>query len=800
MNRTSEVEQEMGKKLAIAVFSALLVLSLLAPHAFAQRSDDLFEVWVPTNTDKVMRDQPFPEGTLNRVMKLGAARNEYESGQVIVKAGSKPLSKLRVSISELKHTERPAKIGQEHIQLFRQHYIEVTTSTTSFYPKGFYPDALIPLDGFLEVAPGENQGIWVKIYVPKGQPAGLYTGEITLHEIGVPVRIPVELTVWDFELTDESHAKTNFGVWGGPIQEKHGNVVGEEAWKYIEKYYMASLEHRLTPGYLPIPDTDIDDYVARAPKYIHDPRVSAYRLPYYRTADGDPDVGRIKELVDKLRERGLLDKAYFYVTEIDEPTRDQYDRVRFITEALREAAPEVPHLVTIQPVDELLGDVDIWVPSIDKFNPDFAKERQAAGEHVWWYTYVKPVHPFPTYHIDDDLVGTRLLAWMQHDYGVEGTLYWATTQFQKWAPVDGVYQYIPRDVWTDPLAFPGANGDGFLFYPGTEVGIDGPIGTIRLETLRESMEDYEYLWTYEQRLREAAGKLGIAEEFPYRDALRPFYDQLYDDIKAFEEDAAKVHRVRADLAREIVEMPGAMPVLVTVTKPQDGSREVSVYAEKGADVTLNGTPMAAKEEGDRYVRFAEVLELAPGSHPVDIVAVKDGASRTIERTLTVYETYAPHIVELNAAETEADLARFIQNQVDLQLSSDFATEGAYSMKAVYRPEVNFPNIRLWHEGTGFRSADWSLFETLEFDVYNPGETVQFYVKFSDTSGRADDSFMQYVRAGETKTIRIPLRQVGLDLAHMRGIELWMWRQTKPVTLYFDHFRFTAAEPAEPMAP
>mgnify|MGYP001387875499 FL=1 len=788
-----------SKRMIAVILAVLLAAMTVFPAAglFAQ-TEPLFEVWVPANTEKVMRGQPFPDEPVNRTMRLYAARNEYESGQVIVKTGNEPLRKLQVSVSELKHTESSAKIGMEHIQLFQQHYIEVKTSTTPYYPKGWYPDALIPLQGMLEVEPGRNQGIWIKVYVPKGQPAGTYTGEITLHETGNPVRIPIELTVWDFELTDESHAKTAFGIWGGPIQEAHGNVTGEEAWKYIEKYYWASVEHRLTPGYLPIPDTDIDHYVEQAPKYVLDPRVSAYRLPYYRTAEGEPDTARIKELVDRLREEGLLDKAYFYVTEIDEPSRREYDRVKQIQAALKEAAPDVPHLVTIQPVDELVGHVDIWVPSIDKFDRAFAQERQAAGDQVWWYTYVKPVHPYPSYHIDDDLVGTRLLAWMQHDYGVEGTLYWATTQFGKYDPAQG--KYVSRDVWTDPVAFPGANGDGFLFYPGTEVGIDGPVGTIRLETLRESMEDYEYLWLYEQRLRETAERLGIAENFPWRDAMRPFYDRLYEEIKAYEENPVTLHQVRAALAEEIVSMPQEMPVMVTVQKPQDSSRKVSVYAEPGAAVQLNGLPLPLEEEQPTYVVFSTVLELAPGVHEIEITVSKGGETRTIVRELTVYETKAPYTVELNSAETAEDVSRFITTTVDLSLSDEYASQGSHSVKAVYRANVNFPNIRLWHAGTGFRDADWSRFEALEFDVYNPGETAQFYVKFSQTNGNSDDSFMQIVRAGSTETIRIPLRHVNLDLTRMRGIELWMWRQNEPVTLYFDNFRFTSAEPAEPMTP
>jgi Domain of unknown function (DUF4091) len=61
-------------------------------------------------------------------------------------------------------------------------------------------------------------------------------------------------------------------------------------------------------------------------------------------------------------------------------------------------------------------------------------------------------------------------------------LYWST-----------VYWGSPeRDVWTDPGFRNRYNGEGFLFYPGTEAGIAGPVTSLRLKALREGMEDFAY--------------------------------------------------------------------------------------------------------------------------------------------------------------------------------------------------------------------------------------------------------------------------------------------------------------------
>ena len=61
----------------------------------------------------------------------------------------------------------------------------------------------------------------------------------------------------------------------------------------------------------------------------------------------------------------------------------------------------------------------------------------------------------------------------------------------------------------DPLAFPGANGDGYILYPGRKYGIHGPIGTMRLEMIRDGQEDYEYLYILEELLKGYNEKFGI---------------------------------------------------------------------------------------------------------------------------------------------------------------------------------------------------------------------------------------------------------------------------------------------------
>lgn len=98
---------------------------------------------------------------------------------------------------------------------------------------------------------------------------------------------------------------------------------------------------------------------------------------------------------------------------------------------------------------------------------------------VWLY---RAEQPYPTYQIDDALISSRIVSWMQKDYGLAGNLYWETVFWTRYR--DEVRE--KTDVYEgDPMHFPGDNGDGYLVYPGDVYGIDGPVGSIRLESIRD---------------------------------------------------------------------------------------------------------------------------------------------------------------------------------------------------------------------------------------------------------------------------------------------------------------------------
>ncbi len=146
------------------------------------------------------------------------------------------------------------------------------------------------------------------------------------------------------------------------------------------------------------------------------------------------------------------------------------------------------HLI---PLPEGQEKPDGMVVSLTDYEVTVAHNAQTqSGEHVWWAfdAYDAPPLPNPAI-LDRTGMEARILPWMAWLDRVDGLFY---SQAVDWDP----------DPWTHPYSNDLANGDGFLFYPPKDETLgfnpcdptsNRMIPSIRLELLREGLEDYAYL-------------------------------------------------------------------------------------------------------------------------------------------------------------------------------------------------------------------------------------------------------------------------------------------------------------------
>lgn len=134
--------------------------------------------------------------------------------------------------------------------------------------------------------------------------------------------------------------------------------------------------------------------------------------------------------------------------------------------------------------------------------------HSATGNDKWIYTAATPRAPYATYHIDDNLLSARWLSWQMYQKGVTGNLFWVSNLYEY--SINGNNDITPKhtnillsqDMYSDPLRFPDAYGDGFLTYPGRNYGVKGPIGSIRLKAARDGIEDFDILYALESSYAE----------------------------------------------------------------------------------------------------------------------------------------------------------------------------------------------------------------------------------------------------------------------------------------------------------
>ncbi|HFE53075.1 MAG TPA: DUF4091 domain-containing protein, partial [Bacteroidetes bacterium] len=401
------------------------------------------------------------------------------------------------------------------VELRRVEYVPVETPSDAYGSQGHWPDPLPPLKEALQLRPGQNVPMWVAISAPRSQTPGLYRGEIEILQGSRRVAgVPLVVRVLDFTLPAEPTVETAYGVsperrYFGPVSDAQFRRIHDLTMQLCARYRISpyyphrGANFRYTfEGDPPRAVLDFSAFDSAMTRYLDGLHFTTFNVgglpaeldghkrgtPEYERLFRDV-FGRVQE---HLRERGWLRKAYWYW--VDEPPISQYDDVKKGMALLKRACPDIRRLLTCNqedaPVPEFYGLVNLWVPILDRYNPDLAHARQKLGETVWWYVCTGPKAPYPNNFIDHPAVNHRIRFWMLDRYGVDGSLYWSITYWRQ-SPWEQAMSVSPSGGnW--------GNGDGRLLYPPrrtipNEPVVEAPVPSIRLECLRDGLEDVELL-------------------------------------------------------------------------------------------------------------------------------------------------------------------------------------------------------------------------------------------------------------------------------------------------------------------
>ncbi len=494
---------------------------------------------------------------------LDAARNEYETGQIIVSSKSWLNLSFTVSVSDLVHSQySTAVITSDNCTVYTQKYVSVSNNLHgNDAPTGDYPDSLLPQENAIAnsqnvVKYGKNGGAWLSFYIPADAVPGTYSGTatVTLKSLSqTQVTVPISLTVYDVAISDETTSKSLFTINTTMLEYYEQDSTG----KTYDQYVQFLIDHRLAPS-------DIRTMTELAEDGDSSMRVWAKTVWYwyekglrtiplkanletdngYACCDMDTVKECLVELAKLSQEKGvnLLSLTALYDWPIDEPFYITYsaEHIQHNIDLFDETISQtVTELAAMDGFDTELGQSIIEsvksTPHIitDYYGNEYRYNAPMVYKNGMAFSYadqnVALCPKFNDYNTQDqraqyDLVGNAEKWW----YGCNEPEYPYPSYHTDDTPVSAAaigwmmadygitgnlmwainYSHLNGAPVSDPYSVSdwgsGALGDGCIVYPGRTYGVNGPVGTIRTSAILDGNEDYELI-RYVQALYKAQG-------------------------------------------------------------------------------------------------------------------------------------------------------------------------------------------------------------------------------------------------------------------------------------------------------
>jgi hypothetical protein len=273
----------------------------------------------------------------------------------------------------------------------------------------------------------------------------------------------------------------------------------------------------------------------------------------------------VKQLESHLRTKGWLNMAFTYW--LDEPEPKDLPFVQAGMDRIKKYAPGITTMITRCSLgDGLDHAVDIWCMASYLYKHDDTEKHRAKGERFWWYLCCGPRAPYCTLFIDHPATDIRVWLWQTWQRNISGVLVWETTYWfaredQPQNPYEDPMSYIcgsrrdERKFW--------GNGDGRFLYPPLAAAIPGkpnnkpifepPVSCIRLEMLREGIEDYEFLWMLRDLIGKKRASLTPQQVKEYENLLK-VPAEITSDMIRYTADPRPIYARRAAIADAIEQL------------------------------------------------------------------------------------------------------------------------------------------------------------------------------------------------------------------------------------------------------
>ena len=405
----------------------------------------------------------------------------------------------------------------------------------------YYPDIAVPLElvSQFTVAASSNQSIWVDIYIPKAAPTGSYTGNVTVSAGGTTVAtVPVSLTVRNFILPDEPNSKTMVYFSRENINKRYlgddsladdnagAIALRDSHFKVAHRHKISLIDHETAANDRPSNEwlSRLDGTLFTSANGYDGPGVSTgnniYSIATYGTWQDDWNNNEsamqthAQAWADWFTANSATTEYFLYL--IDES--DNYSQIEQWASWINNAPGSGSNLRSLATMDMTsavnncasldispswftTGDTTTWQSAVASFEND-------TNKRVYFYNGVRPATG--SFATEDDGVALRQLVWAQYKKGIDRWFKWESTYYNNYqgdmgetnvfttARTFGTYSTVDSEL--GETGWNHSNGDGVLFYPGTDTvyssesyGISGPIASLRLKHWRRGIQDVDYI-------------------------------------------------------------------------------------------------------------------------------------------------------------------------------------------------------------------------------------------------------------------------------------------------------------------
>jgi hypothetical protein len=503
--------------------------------------DNAFFIYTADSLNKISNIRTW-EGEANDSLQFEMARNEYENMQIIITPSTEKSMILNISCSDLIN-DKQDMIAKENIKIYNVEYVNKS-----------FPDPLRPVSQKIKINPKDcvHKTLWISLYTPNETKPGVYSGNISLksqENHSVEKNIPIKVKVRNFSIP----VKRNLPIETNMRLNKltlfyHGISGSKRPEKYVSKqYYIDALKYLMNYRLIPKPSAlngmgeiymvpfigknwnaenqtlDFTVFDKLAQMYINNGSCLIFsgqlgghfskpkRKQELSALGWEPFYPSMKDYLPKiykhLKDKEWIDKAYFYAW--DEPRGKGWTKAQKEIETASALAPGVKQLLTYyfvkrtektarESITKIIKSVPrtcIWCCLYSSFSDSedhkaFYRKISREGEMIWLYD-----SNGKSFNIRSKSIEHRAIFWNIRKYKLKGFLIWGSVDWRT-LKISDTGSEISYELYNQS-----SNGDGFLLYPAGRSLYDGLMPSIRLELMRDGIEDWEYFHLLDEKTK-----------------------------------------------------------------------------------------------------------------------------------------------------------------------------------------------------------------------------------------------------------------------------------------------------------